>query len=117
MYGEDNDYFFRAIKEKFIILNTNIPIMHYSEGSSSNQKMTSWFVYRNSFLFAQKNLNIIQIIKLFFIFIVIIYNPFYKTSSESAVRIKRNGFLYNNYLLLKSLHWNFNYYLKYKNII
>lgn len=112
MYGEDNDYFHRALKNHFIILNTNLPIMHYSEGSSSDSKKTSWYVYRNAFLFAQKNLNFLNFLKLFLSFINIIYNPFYKTSSTSAQRIKRNGFLYNNYLLIKSLVWNFKYYFK-----
>jgi GT2 family glycosyltransferase len=112
MYGEDNDYFHRAIKAGYKLVNTNIPIMHYSEGSSSNSKRTSWYVYRNSFLFAQLNLNLFATIKLFASFINIIYNPFYKITSPSANRIRRCGFFYNNYLLIKSFFWNFNYFIK-----
>ncbi len=112
MYGEDNDYFYRTRSAGFDIINTNIPIMHYSEGSSNNNKLTSWYVYRNIFLFAQNNLNIIETLKLFCAVLNIIYNPFYKVTSPSADRIKRNGFFYNNFLLLKSLIWNFKYLIK-----
>jgi GT2 family glycosyltransferase len=114
MYGEDNDYFYRAKKCGYIILNTNIPILHYSEGSSSNSKTTSWYVYRNAFLYAQLNLNVLSTLNLFASFINIIYNPFYKITSPSANRIRRNGFFYNNYLLIKSLFWNIKYYIKNK---
>ena len=99
MYGEDNDYFKRAQKAGFSIYNTYLPIMHYSEGSSSNSKQTSWYVYRNAFLFAQKNLTITATLKLLLSFINIIYNPFYKTDDPSRLRVKRNGFFYNNYPL------------------
>lgn len=114
MYGEDNDYFHRAKINGYRILNTNIPIMHYSEGSSNDSKKTSWYVYRNSFLFAQLHLNLFSTIKLLASFINIIYNPFYIITSPSAHRIKRHGFIYNNYLLINSFFWNFKYYLKQK---
>lgn len=112
MYGEDNDYFTRTLKGGFKIYNTNLPVMHYSEGASSNSKLTSWYAYRNAFLYAQKNLGIFAFIKLFISFINIIYNPFYKHSQPSSMRVKRNGFFYNNYLLIKSLIWNLKYYIK-----
>ena len=111
MYGEDNDYFVRAQNAKFKIFNSFLPVMHYSEGSSLNTKLTSWYVYRNSFLFAQKNLGPMETVLLLLSFLNIIYNPFYKNSSPSSMRIKRNGFIYNNYLLLKSLAWNLNYFI------
>ncbi len=110
MYGEDNDYFIRAYKANFKIIKLPIPILHYSEGSSSNHKKTSWYVYRNAFLLTQKNGTFIDFITVFFKFIFFIYNPFVKNESPSVLRIKRNGFFYNNYLLFKSLFWNLKYF-------
>lgn len=114
MYGEDNDYFARTKKANFKIYNSFLPLMHYSEGSSTNDKLTSWYIYRNAFLFAQKNLGLLQTGKLLLSFLNIIYNPFYNNSSPSSIRIKRNGFIYNNYLLMKSIAWNCNYFIKKK---
>ena len=112
MYGEENDSFIRTLKARFSIYNSFLPVMHYSEGSSTNLKLTSWYVYRNAFLFAQKNLSTLGIIKMFVSFIYIIYNPFYSNTSPSSLRIRRNGFIYNNYLLMKSIIWNINFYFK-----
>ena len=114
MYGEDNDYFFRTLKAGFTIYNSFLPVMHYSEGSSTNQKKTSWYAYRNAFLFAQKRLSILGIVKMFLSFVNIIYNPFFSNTSPSTLRIRRNGFIYNNYLLIKSIIWNINFYFKNK---
>ena len=114
MYGEDNDYWTRTKKANFKIYNSFLPVMHYSEGSSTNNKLTSWYVYRNSFLFAQKNLDFIQTCRLILSFVNIIYNPFYQNSSPSSLRIKRNGFLYNNYLLIRSLIWNLKYFFTHR---
>jgi len=114
MYGEDNDYFARTLKANYSIYNTFLPVMHYSESSSINDKITSWHVYRNTFLFAQKNLNLIKTCRLFFAFINIIYNPFYRNNSPSSLRIRRNGFISNNYMLIKSIIWNLNYFLNSK---
>ncbi len=115
MYGEDNDYYIRALKAGFSIYQSNIPVYHFSEGSSTNHKMTSWYVYRNAFLFAQKNLGLKGVMKMFLSFVNQIYNPFYKPSNPGNVRVIRNGFFYNNYLLGKSIFWNFRYYLKNKS--
>lgn len=110
MYGEDDDYFSRAKKAGFKIFNSFLPIMHYSEGSSINDKLTSWYIYRNAFLFAQKNLGLKKTGLLFWTFLKIIYNPFYKGYNPNGLRIKRNGFLYNNFLFVKSILWNIKYY-------
>jgi GT2 family glycosyltransferase len=112
MYGEDNDYFVRTLKADFSIYNTNLPVMHYSEGSSTNNKLTSWYVYRNAFLFAQKNLGIVGFTKIFLSFFNQIYNPFYVSQNNSNLRVTRNGIFYNSYLLIKSMAWNFRYFLK-----
>lgn len=115
MYGEDNDFFARAKKAGFGIYNTFLPVLHYSEGSSSGSKRTSWYVYRNAFLYAQKNLGFAGTVKMFFSFLNQIYNPLFKNKNAGNARVTRNGFLYNNYLLAKSLVWNFRYFLK-KNL-
>ncbi len=114
MYGEDNDYFTRTLKANYTIYNSFLPIMHYSESSSTNDKVTSWFAYRNAFLYASKNLSIIKTFKLLFTFIYIIYNPFYKNRSASSLRVKRSGFIQNNYMLIKSILWNIKFFIKTK---
>ena len=79
MYGEDNDYFYRTRKAGFAIYESPIKVFHYSEGSELNSEKNSWLAYRNSIMFARKNLtsggdntnSVLSIIQ-------IIYNPFYK---------------------------------------
>jgi GT2 family glycosyltransferase len=112
MYGEDNDYFVRTLKAGFGIYNTNLPVMHYSEGSSTSSQLTSWYVYRNAFLFAQKNLGIVGCLRMFISFLNQIYNPFYQPHNPGNLRVTRNGVLYNSYLLLKSIAWNLQYFFK-----
>jgi len=114
MYGEDNDYFHRTQKCNFEIIQIDFPALHISEGSSKNQKNTSWYVYRNSFLYAQKNLSYFETIKLFCSFINHIYNPFFNNNSPSSLRIRRNGFIENNYMLIRSIYWNIKFFLKNK---
>ncbi len=115
MYGEDNDYFERTKKANFKIVNTYLPIMHFSEGSSVNNRSTSWYSYRNSILFAQKNFGIIGVSRTILSLLNQIYNPFFKTEDPSSIRIKRSGFFYNNLFFFKSIIWNLNYYLNKKN--
>lgn len=111
MYGEDNDYFTRTQKGGYTIYNSGLPVIHFSEGSSADSKQTSWYVYRNAFLYAQKNLGFTGVVKMFFSFMNQIYNPFYKPQNPGNDRVRRNGFIYNNYLLARSILWNFKYYL------
>lgn len=106
MYGEDNDYFARTIKNGYRIYQSELPVIHFSEGSSNNSQVTSWYVYRNAFLYARKNLDFVGIIRMFLSFIYKIYNPFYQPQNPGNERIVRNGFFYNNYLLAKSILWN-----------
>jgi GT2 family glycosyltransferase len=114
MYGEDNDYYERTKKARYKIIQTFLPVMHYSEGSSNNNKRTSWYAYRNALLFAQKNLGFFGVYKTIGSLLNQIYNPFHKDSNPSILRIKRNGFFYNNFFLFKSIIWNLKYYLKKK---
>ena len=111
MYGEDNDYFLRTLKAGFTIYDTALPVRHYSEGSSSNSKMTSWYVYRNAILCAQKNKGLPGVLRVILALVYIVYNPFYRKSNPSVMRIRRSGFLHNNKLLVRSLFWNFKFYL------
>lgn len=112
MYGEDNDYFIRSFKAGFKMYKVDLPIRHFSESSSSNSFTTSWYVYRNALLCAQKNEGWGSVIMLILNFAYKIYNPFYKSNHPSNIRITRNGFFLNNYFLIKSIFWNINYYLK-----
>ncbi len=114
IYGEDNDYYERTKKAGFSMYNTLLPVMHYSESSSTDSKLASWRTYRNAFLFAQKNLSFWQTLKMLGSFINQIYNPFFKNSHPSHERVRRHGFLYNNYLLVKSILWNIRYWVQKK---
>ena len=106
MYGEDNDYFLRTLKAGFKIYNTALPVRHHSEGSSTNSRMISWYVYRNALLCARKNGNILDVLRVIISFVRIIYFPFYRNNHPSVLRVWRHGFFYNNFLLLKSILWN-----------
>lgn len=110
MYGEDNDYFFRVLKSGYKIINSNYPVLHLSEGSSSSSSHNSFLAYRNSLLFAQKNLGLFKFIKTLLSLIWIIYKPVNFNRSPSVLRLRRSGFLKNNILLLKSLIWNYKYF-------
>ena len=110
MYGEDNDYFFRVLKSGYRIINSNYPVLHLSEGSSSSSSHNSFLAYRNSLLFAQKNLNFLKFIKILFSLIWIIYKPVNFNKSPSVLRLRRSGFLKNNILLFRSLVWNYKYF-------
>ena len=112
MYGEDNDYFFRVQKNGYKIINSNFPVYHYSEGSSSKSTTNSYLAFRNSLLFAQKNLGFLKFLRTLLSLIWIIYKPINFNRSPSVLRLRRSGFLMNNILLFKSLIWNYKYYLK-----
>lgn len=115
IYGEDNDYYERTKKAGFSMYNTMLPVMHYSESSSTDSKLASWRTYRNAFLFAQKNLSFWQTLRMLGSFINQIYNPFFKNTHPSHERVRRHGFFYNNYLLVKSILWNTRYWLQKKS--
>lgn len=108
MYGEDNDYFYRTTKAGYKIFESSLKIFHYSEGSKSNNKQNSWLAYRNSILFAKKNLNLSGTLKLILSLIHIIYNPFYKKNDPSVNRLRRSGFINNHKMLIRSIIWNLN---------
>lgn len=112
MYGEDNDYFFRVQKNGYKIINSNFPVYHYSEGSSSKSISNSYLSFRNSLLFAQKNLGFLKFLRTLLSLLWIIYKPINFNRSPSVLRLRRSGFLMNNILLFKSLIWNYKYYLK-----
>lgn len=116
MYGEDNDYFYKVLKSGFKIINSNYPVLHLSEGSSSSSSNNSFLAYRNSMLFAQKNLNLFMIVKTLLSLIWIIYKPVNFNKSPSVLRLRRSGFLKNNILFFKSVLWNYKYF-KNKNKI
>lgn len=107
MYGEDNDYFYRTQKAGFAIYESPIKVFHYSEGSELNLKKNSWLAYRNSIMFARKNLNRWGYLKLMLSIIHIIYNPFYKKNDPSVNRLRRSGFIENHIFFYKSIVWNF----------
>lgn len=111
MYGEEIDFFFRARKSGFKIFNTNLEILHFSEGSAHNRKkerFNSWLAYRNALLYAKKNLSFIGNLRIFLSLANQIYNPFFSPIDDPSYhRITRNGIFINTYFLFKSILWNY----------
>ena len=108
MYGEETDFFHRLQKKNMLLYNSNLKIFHFSEGASTSNYYNSWLAYRNAIYFGFKNLNIFGIAKIILSLLNQIYNPFLRRKNDpSYIRIVRSGFIRNNYLLLKSIYWNF----------
>ncbi len=109
MYGEDNDLFARLIKAGYTILQTNIPVWHYGEGSSENRKFyTTWLAYRNALRFSLKNENPIRIFRMLLALLNQGCNPFLTRKTDSPVfkRMRRYNSFVNFILIITSCCWN-----------
>jgi GT2 family glycosyltransferase len=109
MYGEDNDFFFRLNDSGFRLLETNIPVWHYGEGSSQHCKMLpTWLAYRNSLRFSIKHESFVRVMRTILSLINLGCNPFLRRSSDNPVirRVRRYGPIVNIVLILGSCVWN-----------
>jgi len=115
MYGEDNDFFHRLIKAGYRIIQTNIPVWHYGEGSSESvkkQQMMTKYVYRNWLRFAIKNQTVFQIILTLGKMLSYTFLPrsFWKNKFEhipqSVNRLLRFNLRYRIKCLVYSILWN-----------
>ena len=109
MYGEDNDLFARLIKAGYIILQTNIPVWHYGEGSGQNVKLcNTWLTYRNALRFSIKNENPLMILRMLLALLNQACNPFLKRASTvpALKRIRRYNIVFSFGLVVMSLCWN-----------
>ena len=109
MYGEDNDFFFRLNTAGFRLLETNVPVWHYGEGSSQNNKLLpTWLAYRNALRFSIKNESIFGVLRMILSLINQGCNPFLKRPPNHPVfrRMRRYNPVFNIFLILGSCVWN-----------
>ncbi|MDP8265658.1 MAG: glycosyltransferase family 2 protein [Candidatus Aceula meridiana] len=109
MYGEDNDFFLRLNKLSYSLIQTNIPVWHYGEGSSQGQKFfVTWLAYRNALRVAIKNKTFAEIIWLVLSLLNQGCNPFLsnKKDDPSCKRLRRYNIGINFMLILGSCLWN-----------
>jgi len=109
MYGEDNDFFFRLAAGGYRIVETNVPVWHYGEGSSQKIKLaTTWFAYRNSLRFSLKNETLTKVLRMLSSLVNQGCNPFLRRPTDDPVfrRMRRYNPLINVFLILGSCIWN-----------
>lgn len=108
MYGEEQDYFRRAIKAGFEIFQTEIKVGHLVEGSGKSKLKNSWLAIRNSIFLEAKNYNMTLVLKkIASLFLIInkIYRP--KSSNDpSLIRVLRPGIVLGNVFLVSAIFWN-----------
>ena len=109
MYGEDGDLFLRLIAAGYQLLETNIPVWHFGEGSSQHRKLqTSWLAYRNAVRVSVKNESPLGVIRVVASLANQGCNPFLARSRElpSLRRLRRYNPIVNGLLLAGSCVWN-----------
>lgn len=107
MYGEDNDYFYRVRKSGLNIVRVDRPVLHYSEGSSLEEENRIWLVYRNSILFARKNLSALELIWYYLRLLRVIFTLKSSTSDPSNNRLRTPPLSKRLVLLLRSIKYNY----------
>jgi GT2 family glycosyltransferase len=110
MYGEENDLFHRFKIAGFKLTQTNIPVWHFHEGSSSKRRFfTSYLAYRNRFFFCFSNLKLSSALHSIFGMIFIACSPYLpKTIKESPI-VKRErpyNILCNLIMIAVAFLWN-----------
>jgi GT2 family glycosyltransferase len=116
IYGEDNDFEFRAGSAGYRIVQTNIPLWHYAEGASQFIPLkSSYFAMRNTLRIEIKHRGFgpWKIIKWFLRTLRFTCSPFVKIDPRNTVqrrmRPTNNPFI-NSSLLFRAFLWNvFNY--------
>lgn len=111
MYGEDNDLFFRLIAGGFRLLETNVPVWHYAEGSAqskSKRLMATWLAYRNALRFSLKNESGIRVLRMLLSLANQGCNPFLNRPLDNSNirRLRRYNPVVNVFLLTGSCIWN-----------
>src|SRR3989304_1003690 len=108
MYGEDNDFFYRSRRAGYNILQINIPVWHFGEGSIERKFRATWLAYRNSIRFAIKNENIIRIFRMILALDYHGCNPFLTRKPDDPVlkRMRRYNIFTTIILIFASICWN-----------
>jgi len=109
MYGEDNDFFARMIRAGYALIQTNVPVWHFGEGSSGKYKFkTSWLAYRNALRFGIKNEPPFKILRVLLSLLNQGCNPFLsaKLNDPNHKRLRRYNIVVNFGLIWGSCLWN-----------
>jgi GT2 family glycosyltransferase len=109
MYGEDGDLFLRLIAAGYRLLETNIPVWHFGEGSSQHRRLqTTWLAYRNAVRVSVKNEGPLGVIRVVASLANQGCNPFLARSKDlpSLRRLRRYNPIVNGLLLVGSCIWN-----------
>lgn len=109
MYGEDNDFFARVTKAGFRLLQTDLPVWHYGEGSAARKRLFPvWMTYRNAIRFSLKNSGFAGAARMA---VALFYHGCLPHSGEnltdpSLKRQRRYSAPVNFFLLAGSIGWN-----------
>ncbi len=109
MYGEDNDLFYRFVEGGFKLIETNVPVWHYGEGSSQNNKlMPVWFAYRNALRFSIKNESFWRVMRMILSLTNQGCNPLLRrpVDNPSLSRLRRYNPVVSIFLIFGSCIWN-----------
>jgi GT2 family glycosyltransferase len=109
MYGEDNDFFARLIRAGYRILQTDVPVWHYNEGSGQSTKFANaWLTYRNGIRYALKNENTGKVVRQCAALLYYGCNPLPmdQTRSPSLKRLRRYNVFVNLLLFVSACGWN-----------
>ena len=107
MYGEDNDWFYRIAKSSFKMIETDIPVWHYGEGSAGKNKfMPTWYSYRNALRFSLKNESLFGVVRMLLSLMNQGCNIFLKADHPSFKRLRRYNVVINFGLIIGSIFWN-----------
>lgn len=109
MYGEDNDFFSRLRRNGIQLLQSNIPVWHFGEGSSQKaMPRITWLAYRNAIRYAIKNESPIGILVMMASLLNQGCNPFLRPRNPSPNyrRLRRYLIPVNFLFWVGSLCWN-----------
>ena len=112
LYGEEDDLECRAVSAGYRMVRTNVPVWHYSEGSSGRIPLRSaYFAMRNSLRLGIKtrSYGLFEILKWTAVRLGFACCPFVKANPENAMqrrmRPTKNPVV-NGWLVLRALLWN-----------
>ena len=91
------------------MVETNVPVWHYGEGSSQNNKlMPAWLAYRNALRFSIKNESFWRVMRMILSLVNQGCNPFLIRAVEdpSLKRLRRYNMVVNFFFIFGSCIWN-----------
>jgi len=112
LYGEEEDFEIRAIYAGYRMISINLPVWHYSEGSSKSIPLTSsYYALRNNLRIAIKwhQFGLLRAIRWLLANLRFSCSPFNKIDPQNAIlrrmRPTNNPFI-NGWIVTKAFIWN-----------